>query len=56
MLILSSQGFFNRNSKQAMAYCSAMTYLESRDIYDYDPYQPCTIREFGLQQFKSYYK
>ena len=39
-----------------MAYCSAMTYIETNDIANYDPYAPGTIRDFGLERFSSYYK
>ena len=33
-----------------------MTYIETNDIANYDPYAPGTIRDFGLERFSSYYK
>lgn len=44
------------HNTKVMAYCSAMTYIETNDIANYDPYAPGTIRDFGLERFSSYYK
>lgn len=44
------------HNTKVMAYCSAMTYIETSDISKYDPYAPGTIKDFGLQRFRSYYK
>ena len=44
------------HNTKVMAYCSAMTYIETNDIVNYDPYAPGTIRDFGLERFSSYYK
>lgn len=44
------------HNTKVMAYCSAMTYIETSDISKYDPYAPGTIKDFGLSRFRSYYK
>ncbi len=44
------------HNTNVMAYCSAMTYIDSRDIDDFNYYSPQTIKDFGLERFAQYYE
>lgn len=44
------------HNTQVMAYCSAMTYIDSHKLNSFDPYSPSSLKDFGLEKFSSYYK
>lgn len=44
------------HNTKVSAYCSAMTYIDTLDINDFDPYSPATIKDFALEKFSGYYQ
>lgn len=44
------------HNTNVMAYCSAMTYIDNRDMDDFNYYSPQTIKDFGLERFAQYYE